>query len=103
MAEVVDPIYIGQDVQTRMTTVDGSGSPANPSSVRFHVKKPSGVITIYNTGDPNVTELVVGQTYGCTFDLDQTGKWNVRCEALNGSSVVVGVDQFSFWVNQTNL
>jgi hypothetical protein len=100
---VVDPIYVGQDVQVRMTTLDPDGNAAGTASVRFKVKSPTGVTTTYQSGESNVTEITAGTLYGCRFDVDTGGKWFVRCEALDGTSAVVGVDEFSFLVNQSKL
>lgn len=98
----VDPVYVDQDVQARITTTDADGAAANPSSVRFLVKNPLGVQTTYISGNPAVTVVEAGKIFACQFDVNLPGKWNVRGEALNGSGAVVGVDQFSFWVNETN-
>lgn len=99
----IDPIYVGQDVQARMTVKDPDGAVGNPASVRFKVKSPNGTVTIYQSGDPEVVVITAGSIYGCNFDVDQNGKWTVRSEALNGASAVVGVDEFSFWVNQSGI
>lgn len=98
----VDPVYVDQDVQVRITTTNDSGGAANPSSVRFKIKSPTGTQTIFNSGDTAVTVIEAGKVFACTFDVNVHGKWNVRGEALDGTAAVVGVDQFSFWVNESN-
>lgn len=98
----VDPIYVDQDVQARITATDPDGAAANPTSVRFKIKSPSGTQTIYNTGDSAVTVVEAGKIFACRFDVNLPGKWSVRGEALDGTGAVVGVDQFSFWVNESN-
>ena len=85
-------IWVGQDTTFRMTAVDESEAPANPSGVRFKVKAPSGTVTTYTLGSSSaVEEITAGKVYDLTFDASTAGRWNVRGELLDSGGNVVAV------------
>ena len=85
------PPVVGQDVVYTMVALDPDDLPANPVGVRFKVKTPSGTVSTYVYGvDDNVSETIAGQTYTCTFDASEAGRWFVRSEMLDGTGNVVG-------------
>lgn len=93
----INPIYVGQNVQVRITCTDVDGAAANPTTVRFTVTDPDANEEVYNTGDPEVTTITAQTVFACTFDVPTEGLWRVKAESL-ASAVVIGVDRISFYV-----
>lgn len=81
--------FVGQDVSITLTARLTDGSPADPTTVKFKVRTPAGLVTTYELGvDDNVSEITEGLTYQCIVDLATAGVWRVRGEAILNSNAV---------------
>lgn len=95
-------LFVGQDVALTISTLDEAGNAANPASVQFKVKSPTGTVTTYVVGtDAEATIVAVGASYRLVFDAGEPGAWHVRSETLDADSNVIGVDEVTIIIAQS--
>ena len=79
--DIGDPIKVVTSVPFK----NPEGTPADPGTVIFYVKTPSGVTTTHEYGvDLNVLNPSTG-VYEMAVDMSEDGEWQFRIEGLTGA------------------
>jgi hypothetical protein len=94
---VQDPIYIGQRRKLKAEFFDDNDAPADPTTVKLSIRRPSGDLTELADGDLDHPDTGV---FEYLITLDEGGNWEWRYE---GTGNVETSGQESFYVESSNV
>lgn len=97
-------VIVGQDVRIVLVATKPDGTAANPNSVRFKLKNPTGTVTTHTLGaNDSVQQVTAGTEYTFTFDAAQRGRYIVRAEVLDSQGAVFGASEMTVLVNPSKV
>lgn len=89
---------IGDEVRCSVEFMDSTGTFADPSTVTFKLKNPSGTVTTYVYGtDAQLEKSAVGRYY-VDVTINATGIWSYRFE---GTGLVNVASESKFTIKQS--